>query len=118
MQDFRNLKVWEKSHWLTLQVYKVTKGFPKEELFTLTQQMRRSSMSIPTNIAEGCGRSTNADFARFLWIANGSAKELDYQLLLANDLGYMDRDVYPELSAVLNEIKRMLASLIRTVSDT
>jgi four helix bundle protein len=77
LQDFRNLKVWQKAHQLTLGVYRVSKSFPKEELFALTQQVRRSAQSIPTNIAEGCGRGSNADFARFLWIANGSAKEVD-----------------------------------------
>ncbi|MBM3979946.1 MAG: four helix bundle protein [Planctomycetes bacterium] len=116
MQDFRNLKVWQKAHSLVLAVYRATKGFPKEELFSLTQQMRRSAMSVPTNIAEGCGRSTNADFARFLWIANGSAKELDYQTLLAHDLGYLDEAAYAELSGPLAEVKRMLAGLIQSVS--
>ncbi|MCZ2343187.1 MAG: four helix bundle protein [Bacteroidales bacterium] len=116
MQDFRNLKVWEKSHHLTLQIYSITKGFPREELFSLTQQMRRSAMSIPTNIAEGCGRSTNADFARFLWMANGSAKELDYQLILVRDLGYLSGETYPTLANMLDEIKRMLAGLIQVVS--
>jgi four helix bundle protein len=75
MKDFRQLKVWEKAHQLAVAVYKETKGFPKEELYGLTSQIRRSSMSIPTNIAEGCGRNTDADFARFLQIAMGSASE-------------------------------------------
>ncbi|HRJ76165.1 MAG TPA: four helix bundle protein, partial [Anaerolineales bacterium] len=82
MKDFRQLKVWEKSHQLALAVYKVTKSFPKEELYGLTTQIRRASMSIPTNIAEGCGRNTDADFARFLQIAMGSASETEYQLIL------------------------------------
>lgn len=69
MKDFRQLKVWEKSHHLALEVYRVTTTFPKEELYGITSQLRRASVSIPTNIAEGCGRSTNADFARFLQIA-------------------------------------------------
>ena len=71
MKDFRQLKVWEKAHQLAVAVYKETKGFPKEELYGLTSQIQRSSMSIPTNIAEGCGRNTDADFARFLQIAMG-----------------------------------------------
>jgi four helix bundle protein len=85
MKDFRQLKVWEKAHQLALEVYNATKGFPKEELYGLTSQIRRSSMSIPTNIAEGCGRNTDADFARFLQMAMGSASETEYQLILARD---------------------------------
>lgn len=115
MQDFRNLKVWQKAHALTLAVYKATQRFPRDELFALTQQLRRAAVSVPSNIAEGCGRSSNADFARFLWMANGSAKEVDYQLLLAKDLGYLDESTSAELVILLDEVKRMLASLIRSV---
>jgi four helix bundle protein len=115
MQDFRNLKVWHKSHQLVLEIYKVTKTYPKEELFSLTQQMRRSAMSIPTNLAEGCGRGSDADFARFLWMANGSAKELDYQLILSRDLGYLDESNYGTLTVRLEEVKRMLSGLIQSV---
>ena len=118
MQDFRNLKVWQKAHELVLEVYQATRKYPKEELFSLTQQTRRSSMSIPTNIAEGCGRGSDADFVRFLWIANGSAKELDYQLLLAKDLGFLDAAVYASQYAILNEIKRMLSGLIQSVKNS
>ena len=118
MQDFRGLKVWEKAHRLTLAVYRASHNFPREELFALTQQMRRSAMSVPTNIAEGCGRSSNADFARFLSIANGAAKELDYQLLLAKDLGYLAESDHRELAAMLDEVKRMLAGLIQSVEKS
>jgi four helix bundle protein len=118
MQDFRKLKVWEKSHQLTMGVYRATKGFPKEELFALTQQIRRAAMSIPSNIAEGCGRSSNADFARFLWIASGSAKEVDYQLLLARDLSYLTDEDYDDLSGLVGEVMRMLAALIQTVGNS
>ena len=83
MKDFRQLKVWEKAHQLALAVYKATKDFPKEELYGSTSQIRRASMSIPTNIAEGCGRNTDAEFARFLQISMGSASETEYQLMLA-----------------------------------
>ena len=82
MKDFRNLQVWEKSHQLTLAVYSATRTFPQSELFGLTSQIRRSASSIPANIAEGCGRSSNADFVRFLHVALGSINELSYQLLL------------------------------------
>jgi four helix bundle protein len=115
MQDFRNLKVWHKAHELVLEVYRVTREFPRDELFALTSQTRKSAASVPTNMAEGCGRGSDADFARFLWMANGSACELDYQLLLARDLGYIAAETYQGLFARLDEVKRMLASLIATV---
>jgi four helix bundle protein len=80
MRDFKEYKVWEKSHYLALEVYRVTATFPKEELYGLTSQIRRASTSIPANIAEGCGRSGNTELARFLQIAMGSASELEYHL--------------------------------------
>ena len=115
MKDFRQLKVWEKAHQLALNVYKETKGFPKEELYGLTSQIRRASMSIPTNIAEGCGRNTDADFARFLQIAMGSASETEYQLLLAHDLEFLTNEQYQKLNADVTEVKRMLTSFIQTL---
>lgn len=83
MKDFRNLKVWEKAHQLTLEIYRSTKLFPREEMYGLISQMRRCSASIGANIAEGCGKRGNGEFQRFLQIASGSASELDYHLLLA-----------------------------------
>ena len=115
MKDFRQLKVWEKSHQLALAVYTATKNFPKEELYGLTSQIRRSSMSIPTNIAEGCGRFTDADFARFLQMAMGSASETEYQLILARDLGFLSSNAYEKLHTDAEEVKRMLASLLKTI---
>ncbi|MBN2118998.1 MAG: four helix bundle protein [Anaerolineales bacterium] len=115
MKDFHQLKVREKSHQLALAIYKATKEFPKEELYGLTSQIRRSSMSIPTNIAEGCGRNTDADFARFLQIAMGSASETEYQLLLSCDLGFLSKDQYDKLNIDTTEVKRMLASLLKTI---
>jgi four helix bundle protein len=115
MKVFRQLKVWEKSHQLALAVYKATKEFPKEELYGLTSQIRRSSMSIPTNIAEGCGRNTDADFARFMQMTMGSASETEYQLILARDLDFLSRDSYEKLHNDIEEIKRMLASLLKTL---
>ena len=85
MRNFQDLSIWSKSHLLTLKVYSITKNFPKEEMFGLISQMRRSTSSIPTNIAEGCGRSTNPDFKRFLIIATGSSSELECQLILAKE---------------------------------
>ncbi|HMO84838.1 MAG TPA: four helix bundle protein [Lacipirellulaceae bacterium] len=94
MQDFRNLKVWEKSHALTLDVYRHSRGFPSDERFGLTSQLRRACSSVPANLAEGCTRGGDLDFARFVNIAAGSASETDYHLLLARDLGYLPGETY------------------------
>lgn len=118
MRDFRQLWVWEASHCLVLEIYKVSAGFPKEELFGLTNQMRRSASSISTNIAEGCGRGSNQDYARFLQIAMGSAYELDYQLLLSKDLGYINTSKYDEINAKIDSAKRQLAALLQKVRKT
>jgi four helix bundle protein len=107
MRDFRDLKVWEKAHQLTLAVYKATLLFPKEELYGLTSQIRRASMSIPANIAEGCGRSGEAELARFLQIAMGSASELEYHLILANELDLLRSGDYDRLRNELIDVKRM-----------
>ncbi|MDZ7659906.1 four helix bundle protein [Fodinibius sp.] len=115
MKNFRNLKIWEKSHSLTLDIYKYTSTYPKEELYGLTSQMRRSSASIPSNIAEGCGRNSQPQFARFLNIAFGSASELEYQLILSKDLEFIDKRVFKILLEKITEIKRMLASLVKKV---
>ena len=117
MKDFRSLNVWHKAHELTLEIYKATKQFPKEELYGLTSQIRRASSSIPANIAEGCGKSSNPDFARFLQIAFGSANEVEYHLLLAKDLEILDGETYSRLESKLIEVKRMLASLIGKVRN-
>lgn len=115
MKDFRDLQVWEKAHALTLDVYKAIASFPREELYGITSQIRRSSASIPTNIAEGCGRSGDAELARFMQISMGSASELEYQLLLAHDLNYLDDEIYAELHEKVTEVKRMLTSFIKTL---
>jgi four helix bundle protein len=112
LKDFRDLKVWEKAHQLTLDIYVATSNFPKEELYGLTSQIRRCSASIPANIAEGCGRRGNGEFHRFLQIASGSASELDYHLLLANDLKFLKQTHYQELVKELLEVRRMLTGLI------
>ncbi len=115
MQDFRKLRVWEEGHALTLAVYAATAGFPRDETYALTSQLRRSASSVPSNVAEGCGRDSAPDFARFLHMAMGSASELDYQLQLAHELGYLGEDSYEQLALSTGFVKRMLASLIRTV---
>ncbi len=113
MKDFRQLQVWEKGHRLALEIYRVTQSFPREELYGLISQMRRSATSIPTNIAEGCGRRTDLDFARFLQFAMGSASELEYQLLLARDLGFLNDEGYQPLTEDVEEVKRMLTGLLK-----
>lgn len=117
MKDFRTLHVWQKAHDLTLCIYDVTKTFPKEEQFGLTSQMRRSSSSIPTNIAEGCGRGSDAEFKRFLQIAFGSLSELDYQVILATDLGFISSTRKGEVGTLLMEVRRMLSALIRKMNS-
>ena len=108
MRDFTKLLVWQKSHQLTLKIYKTTKLFPKEELFGLTSQMRRSSSSVPTNIAEGCGRDTKPQLKHFFEIASGSSSELNYQLILSKDLEYISESTFQELSNDSTEIMKML----------
>lgn len=108
MRDFTKLAIWQRSHQLTLSIYKITKDFPKNEQLSLTHQIRRSSFSIPTNIAEGCGRQTNPQFRNFLNIAAGSASELHYQLILSKDLHYITEVVFRDLSTETIEIKKMI----------
>jgi four helix bundle protein len=115
MRDFRELKVWERSHKLTLEVYKATARFPKDELYGLTSQIRRACASVPANIAEGCGRSGVPELGRFFNIAMGSASELEYHLLLARDLGFVSLDTYEELASLVTEVKRMLAAYLMKV---
>jgi four helix bundle protein len=112
LKDFRNLTVWAKAHQLTLAVYQSTATFPRSEFYGLTSQIRRASVSIPANIAEGCGRSGDAEFARFLQIGMGSASELEYHPLLAHELGFLDGQTYGQLAADVIQVKRMLSSLI------
>jgi len=116
LKDFRDLKVWEKSHNLALLVYKRTQPFPKQEMFGLTSQTRRAAVSIPANIAEGCGRGGNFELARFLSIAMGSASELEYLLLISAGLGFFNRIDHKELELATTEVKRMLASLIAKIN--
>ena len=118
MGDFRKLHVWERSHRLTLEVYAATSSFPKDELFGLTSQVRRSAASIPANIAEGCGRNGDAELAQFMTIAMGSANELDYHLLLARDLGYLPPPRYDQLSIETQSIAKMLAAFITRLRQT
>ena len=108
MRDFHKLIIWQRNHQLTLDVYKASKTFPKDELFGLTLQIRRAVSSIPTNIAEGCGRETNKDFAHFLQISIGSASETEYQLLLAHDLEYINNDDFERLTNEIVSVRKMI----------
>jgi four helix bundle protein len=92
MKDFRTLRVWEKSHAFVLAVYKATQSFPKSELYGMTSQIQRAAVSVPTNIAEGCGKDSDAELGRYFKIAMGSSSELEYLLLLAHDLNYLTDD--------------------------
>ena len=113
MKDFRELKVWQKAHELTLAVYRATAAFPRQEQYGLTSQIRRACSSIAANLAEGCGRNGDAEFARYCSIAMGSASELEYHLLLAKDLKLIKTADYEELAPRATELKRMLTALMQ-----
>jgi four helix bundle protein len=114
--DFHQLMVWQKSHQLALDVYRISTDFPKSEVFGLTSQARRAAVSIPANIAEGCGRGGDPEFARFLRISLGSASELEYHLLLAQELGYLDKADYATAANATGEVKGMLRRLLAHLS--
>ena len=116
MRKFQELSIWQKSHSLCLEIYMITSKFPKDELYGLTSQMRRSASSIPTNVAEGCGRSTDADFKRFLTMAAGSSSELEYQLILAKDLRFLNDEQFISLSKNVIEIRKMIYSFSSKLS--
>jgi four helix bundle protein len=116
MRNFRDLKVWEKAHRLNLEIYRVTKTFPRDEQYGLTSQLRRAAASVPANIAEGCGRDGLTELARFCRIAMGSASELEYHLLLAHDLGYLKDADHTELDRRVAEVKRMLTAFTQKLT--
>lgn len=118
MQRFTDLKVWQEGHALTLQVYRLTAGFPAEERYGLTSQLRRAASSVPANIAEGSKRHSQADYARFLNIAEGSLAEAEYFLILARDLGYIDAGATDPLSGRIDQLARMLHALRAKVEQT
>ena len=111
MRNFKNYEVWELSHQLTKDVYKITQFLPASERFQLISQMQRAAYSIPSNFSEGCGRKSDKDFNKFVQIALGSAHELEYFLILSRDLGYIPEDIQEELDRKVNEIKKKLFSL-------
>ena len=117
LKNYKELKVWQKSYNLCLDVYRTTRIFPKEEMYGLTSQMRRSAVSVPSNIAEGYGRKTTADYIRFLYIAYGSLCELETQIMLAGDLNYLDDGKLEGLKASVSEVERMLKALINSLEN-
>ena len=117
LKNYKELKVWQKSYQLCLEMYKVTKTFPKNEGFGLTSQMRRATRSIPSNIAEGYGRKTTPEYLRFLYIAYGSTCELETQMLLSGDLGYLNKENLSELQRDIGEVERMLKALIKSLEN-
>jgi four helix bundle protein len=118
MKDFRSLKVWEKAHALTLMIYKSTEEFPKQELYALTNQIQRAAVSIPANIAEGCGKDSDAELKRYFSIAMGSSSELEYLILLAHDLGYLHQAAYQFMENDLIEIRKMLNAFIQKLKTS
>src|SRR6059036_331510 len=110
VKGFKELKVWQKAHAMTIAVYDTTRTFPREELYGLTSQLRRSAASIGANIAEGCGRRSDREMARFLQIARGSASEIEYHFMLAHDLHLISNQDYRKLSSQADELQRMLTA--------
>jgi len=117
LKSYKELKVWQKAYNLCIKIYKITKTFPKEELYGLTSQIRRAAVSVPSNIAEGYGRKTTPEYIRSLYIAYGSSCELETQILLSGDLGFMKAEALNELQADLGEVERMLKALIKAVEN-
>jgi four helix bundle protein len=115
LKNFKELKVWQKSYNLCLKVYKITKKFPKTEVYSLTSQMRRAALSTPCNIAEGYGRKTTPDYLRFLYMSYGSICELETQILLSGDLEYIETESLSELQSDIGEVERMLKALIKSI---
>jgi len=117
LKNFRELKVWQKAYRLCLDIYKITARFPQEERYGLTSQIRRAAVSIPSNIAEGYGRKTTADYLRSLYIAYGSVCELETQALLSSDLNYLEKKKSEELKDDIAEVERMLKAMIKSLEN-
>ena len=115
MGNYQRLKVWESGHALSLSVYRITQSFPSEEKYGLAAQLRRASVSVVSNIAEGAGRQSDGEQIRFLRIARGSVHELESQLLLSRDLGYIGSGAWPDLDNQVKEISRMINGLITSL---
>lgn len=111
----KDLEVWKKAHRLTLEIYSVTKNFPKEETYGIVTQLRRAALAVPTNIAEGGARRTRKEYAQFCSIARGSASEVAYLLLVSRDLGYLNQEAFAQLSDGYDHIARMLTRLVKAL---
>jgi four helix bundle protein len=118
LKNYKELKVWQKAYQLCLITYKITGRFPKEEIYGLTSQLRRSAVSVPSNIAEGYGRQTTKQYVQALYISYGSTCELETQILLAGDLGYIKSSDLMGIKQDVSEVERMLKALIKSVKRT
>lgn len=118
IQSYKDLKVWQKSMEIARVCYEITKMFPKEEVYGMTSQIRRSAVSIPANIAEGYGRDSRGEYVQFLRIAQGSLKELETHLILAEQVKLTALDSTAEIQSQCDEVGRMLRSLIRSIQST
>jgi four helix bundle protein len=117
VSDYRSLEVWQKGHALVLAIYRVTGTYPADEAYGLTSQTRRAAASVACNIAEGAGRGSDADLARFVALAIASANEVEYQLLLARDLGYLSPDTHDVLTTSAAAVRSMLVRLRQKLRD-
>ena len=117
LKSYKDLKVWQRSYQLCLEIYKITKGFPDEEKYGLTSQLRRAAVSVPSNISEGYGRKTTPEYIQFLYIAYGSVCEIETQILLSGDLGYISNGRLEMLKEGIREVERMLKALIRSLEN-
>jgi four helix bundle protein len=117
LKDFKELKVWHKAYGLALAIYEASRPFPREEIYGLTSQLRRSAISIGANIAEGCGRRSDGELVRFLQIARGSSSEVEHHLLLARDLKFLPVETHRNLEKQLQEVQRMLTSLVSAIQE-
>ena len=117
LKNYKELKVWQASYKTCLHIYKVTKQFPKEEIYGLTSQIRRSAVSIPSNIAEGYGRKTTLEYVRFLYIAYGSVCELETQTMICGDLDYVRKEKLDQLKKEIGDVERMLKAMIKSLES-
>jgi four helix bundle protein len=117
LKNYKELKVWQRSYQLCLEIYRITKEFPKEERYGLTSQTRRAAVSVPSNIAEGYGRKTTPEYIQALYIAYGSNCELETQILLSGDLGYINEEGIKKLQEEISEVERMLKALIKSLKE-
>jgi four helix bundle protein len=118
LKNYKELKVWQKAYQLCLEVYRITKAFPKEEVYGLTSQIRRAAVSVPSNIAEGYGRKTRGEYVQALYVAYGSNCELETQILLSGDLGFIEAKFFTQLQERVEEVERMLKRLIKSLEKS